>query len=101
MRVQVVMNGLVSYRGCDEADIKGDAEIFGGLRHDSAGGELVNLDAHIKESRIYGAVLDQEPLKRDSSRKSSWGSDNSEDIGKNEIELTTIECDLSIIRFSK
>ena len=41
------MNGLVSYRGCDEADIKGDAEIFGGLRHDSAGGELVNLDAHI------------------------------------------------------
>ena len=43
MRVQVVMNGLVSYRGCDEADIKGDAEIFGGLRHDSAGGELVNL----------------------------------------------------------
>ena len=38
------MNGLVSYRGCDEADIKGDAEIFGGLRHDSAGGELVNLE---------------------------------------------------------
>ena len=61
MRAQVVMNGLFSYWGCDEADIKGDAEIFGGLRHDSAGGELVNLDAHIEESRIYSAVLDQEP----------------------------------------
>ena len=24
-------------------------------------GELVNLDAHIEESRIYSAVLDQEP----------------------------------------
>ena len=51
----------VAIRGCDEADIKGDAEIFGGLRHDSAGGELVNLDAHIEASRIYCAVLDQEP----------------------------------------
>ena len=70
MRAQVVMNGLFSYWGCDEADIKGDAEIFGGLRHDSAGGELVNLDAHIEESRIYSGFRSR-TLKRDPFSKSS------------------------------
>ena len=61
MRAQVVMNGLFSYWGCDEADIKGDAEIFGGLRHDSAGGELVNLLMPISKNPGSIAVLDQEP----------------------------------------
>ena len=63
MRAQVVMNGLVSYWDFDEAGIKGAAEIFGYLEGFAmmCWWCLVNLDAYIEESRIYGAVLDREP----------------------------------------
>ena len=41
---------------------QGNAEIFWGLRHGSAGGGPGNLDAHIEESRIYSTVLDQNEI---------------------------------------
>jgi len=54
---------------------KGDAEIFWGLRHGSAGGGPGNLDAHIEESRIYGVVLDQDEIKNLIEATGAGGAD--------------------------
>jgi hypothetical protein len=43
--------------------VKGDGEAFFGLRHGNVGGGPGNLDAHIEECRIYGAVLSQDEIK--------------------------------------
>jgi hypothetical protein len=41
---------------------KDDAEVFFGIRHGNVGGGPGNLDAHIEEARIYGAVLEPDEI---------------------------------------
>jgi hypothetical protein len=43
---------------------KDDAEAIFGIRHGGVGGGPGNLDAHIEEARIYGAVLSQDEIKK-------------------------------------